>query len=373
MAFLRDAYIPESVALVVLGIAVGHFVPGVREAISADVVLFVFVPGLVFDAAFDLDWPVTRGLLPALVGLAVPGVLVSAAIVSVALTLVGMPLPLAFVVGAITAATDPVAVVATLARLRMPHRLRTLIEGESLFNDGTGLVLFAIAVAAATRGLGVAEGAGLFLVTITVSVAAGIAAGFVGAAVLRYARLPPLIFAATLVLAYATFALCAAVGLSGVLGTVVCALTLGNLLRRDWSGGVVARQLDRAWSVVAFALSAVTFLAIGAAIDLTRLGGAILVIATGVIAVVGARALFVYVPFVLARPVAARGWAHVVFWSGLRGAIALAAALSLPATLAQGTGVQEASFGIVLVTLVGQGATAPLVVRAAMRGTRVGD
>lgn len=364
---LRRAYIPESVLVLSVGLVVGHAFPALRSSISADLVLFVLVPGLVFDAAFDIEWAVARRLLPVLIGLAVPGVVISAVVVAFALgPQVGLPFELAFTVGAITAATDPVAVVATLTRLDMPHRLRTLVEGESLLNDGTGLVLVALAVQAATGTFDVAEGALLFVITIVVSVAAGVAAGIIGTFLVRGSRSPAVALLVTLALAYATFAIAQLTGLSGVLATVVGATTLGTLLRRGWSDRVLAERIDRTWSGIAFALSALTFFAIGLVIDLPSLGGMLGPIAIGVVAVIGARAVIVYVPFALLRPPVPVGWAHVLMWSGLRGAIAFAAALALPVAFPRRLEVQEIAFGIVLVTLVAQAVLAPALVRAAI-------
>lgn len=357
-------YIPESVALVLVGLVLGHLVPSLRAYVSADLVLFVLVPGLVFDAAFDIEWRVARRLLPALVGLAVPGVIVSAVIVALALnTAVALPLALAFTVGAITSATDPVAVVAILTRLRMPHELRTLVEGESLLNDGTGLVLVALAITAATGVLDPAEGVALFAITIVVSVAAGIGAGVLGAFVVRASRVGVVAILVTVVLAYGTFAVASLAGLSGVLATVIGGTTLGTLLRRSWGDEVMARRIDRTWTVIAYTLSSITFLAIGLVIDLPAMGDSLGAIAAGTLAVLGARALLVYVPFAIARPRVPVGWAHVLFWSGLRGAIAFAAALALPLAFPRRLDVQEIAFGIVLVTLVVQGMTAPILVR----------
>lgn len=361
----RRAYIPESVFVLAIGLVVGHALPSLRSYVSAELVLFVLVPGLVFDAAFDIEWTVARRLLPALIGLAVPGVIVSAFVVALALN-AELPFAIAFTIGAITAATDPVAVVATLTRLDMPHRLRTLVEGESLLNDGTGLVLVALAIEAATGAFDVGEGALLFVITIVVSVAAGIAMGLVGSLVVRGSRSSFLAFLVTLALAYGTFAVAQVAGLSGVLATVIGATTLGTLLRRSWSDHVLAERIDRTWSGIAFALSAVTFFAIGVVIDLPSLGGMLGPIAVGVVAVVAARALIVYVPFVLFRPRVPVGWAHVLVWSGLRGAIAFAAALALPIAFPRRLDVQEIAFGIVLVTLVVQALLAPALVRAAI-------
>lgn len=361
---LVRSYLPASIALVLAGLLVGALVPAARTIVSADVVLYVLIPGLVFAAAFDLEWRVLRRVLPAVIALAVPGVVASAVVVAVALVLAGVPWSLAFIVGAITAATDPVAVVSTLSKLRMPTRLRTLVEAESLLNDGTGLVLYAIAIAAAA-GLGLADSAVMFAITIGASVAAGAIIGFGAALLVRTSREPALAFVVSTVVAYGTFAAAAISGVSGLLATVVAAIVLGNALRVSSRDVRAARAISRAWSYVALALSASVFLAIGVAVDVAALPRELPAIAAGVAGITLARAVMVYVPFLLAAPRELLGWAHVVFWSGLRGAVALAAALSLPPSLPAAETLRSISFGIVIVTLVAQGSLTPLVVRAA--------
>jgi len=339
----------------------------VRPLISADLVLLVLVPGLIFDAAFDLEWREVRPLLPALVGLAIPGVVISALVVAAALNVgAGLPLGIAFVIGAITSATDPVAVVATLTRLRMPQQLRTLIEGESLLNDGTGLALVAIAVRAITSDLSTMDGIGLFVLGIAASVAIGIPVGIAGAWLMRLSRRAGVAFILSVIYVYGTYAIATVLSLSGVLLTVVAAITMGHVLRASWGDAPLTRNVDRAWAVVAFALSAATFVAMGAAVDVGSLATSLGAIAIGIIALIAARAAIVYVPYaILARHVPI-GWAHVVFWSGLRGAIAFAAALALPPDFPQRQVLQDISLGIVLLTLVVNGTTAPFVIRAAL-------
>jgi len=235
LAFVRRRYVPESVALVLLGIAAGELFPSVRPLISADLVLLVLVPGLIFDAAFDLEWHEVRGLVPALVGLAIPGVVISALVVAVTLNVgAGLPLGIAFVIGAITSATDPVAVVATLTRLRMPQQLRTLIEGESLLNDGTGLALVAIAVRAITSDLSTVDAIGLFVLGIAASVAIGIPVGIAGAWLIRLSRRAGVAFILSVMYVYGTYAIATVLSLSGVLLTVVAAITMGHVLRVSW-------------------------------------------------------------------------------------------------------------------------------------------
>ena len=210
-AIARRVSLPESVVLVVVGLFGAVLFPEIRFAVTPALVLGVFIPGLVFAAAYTIDWSDLRAVLGPVIGLAVPGVVASAAVVAILLTATGLPLELAFVVGAITAATDPVAVVATMSRLGVPKALRTLVEAESLLNDGTGLVLFALAVRATSTGIGLLEGAALFAVTVLVSAIVGVAGAVVAARAIAWSGERTIQLATTLVLAYGTFQLAAAI------------------------------------------------------------------------------------------------------------------------------------------------------------------
>ena len=373
-ALARRASLPDSVVLVIAGLLGALLFPEIALAITPGLVLGVFVPGLVFAAAYSIDWTDLRPLLGPILALAIPGVIASAVVVAFALHLgIGLPLDLAFVVGAITAATDPVAVVATMRRLDVPRGLRTLVEGESLLNDGTGLVLFALTLRAVQGGVGGTETAAAFVATIGVSSVVGVAGGLVAADLVRRTGERTIQLAISLVAAYGTYQLADAVGLSGILATVIAGIALGSRMRRTAGSETLVREIEDLWEVVAFVLTSLIFLLIGFAIRLQALVTAAPAIAIGTGAVVAARALLVYVPAAAvglsARTGAVpRGWAHVIFWSGLRGAIALAAALSVPTDFPDRARIQQISFGIVLVTLLVQGAGAPLVVRRALGG-----
>ena len=373
-ALARRASLPDSVVLVIAGLLGALLFPEIALAITPGLVLGVFVPGLVFAAAYSIDWTDLRPLLGPILALAIPGVIASAVVVAFALHLgIGLPLDLAFVVGAITAATDPVAVVATMRRLDVPRGLRTLVEGESLLNDGTGLVLFALTLRAVQGGVGGMETAAAFVATIGVSSVVGVAGGLVAADLVRRTGERTIQLAISLVAAYGTYQLADAVGLSGILATVIAGIALGSRMRRTAGSETLVREIEDLWEVVAFVLTSLIFLLIGFAIRLPALVTAAPAIAIGTGAVVAARALLVYVPAAAvglwARTGAVpRGWAHVIFWSGLRGAIALAAALSVPTDFPDRARIQQISFGIVLVTLLVQGAGAPLVVRRALGG-----
>ncbi|HYV22251.1 MAG TPA: sodium:proton antiporter [Candidatus Bathyarchaeia archaeon] len=373
-ALARRAALPDSVVLVLAGLLGADLFPEIAPAVTPSLVLGVFVPGVIFAAAYSIDWTDLRPVLGPIVSLAIPGVLASAVVVAFALNLgMGLPLELAFVVGAITAATDPVAVVATMRRLDVPRGLRTLVEGESLLNDGTGLVLFALAVRAVEVGLGTGESVVLFVGTIVVSAAVGVAGGLFGARVIGATEERTIQLGISIVVAYGAYQLADVIGLSGILATVIAGIALGSRMRRTAGSEAVVREMEHLWEVVAFILTSLVFLLIGFAVRLPPLLEAAAAVAVGTGAVLAGRALIVYLPTAAVRlwsPAEAfpRGWVHVIFWSGLRGAIALAAALSLPTDFPQRELLQQVSFGIVLVTLIVLGSGAPLVVRRALRG-----
>jgi CPA1 family monovalent cation:H+ antiporter len=375
-AFARRVSVPDSVVLVIAGLLGAALFPEIGLAITPGLVLGVFIPGLVFAAAYSIDWTALRPVLAPIVALAIPGVLASAVIVAIALhVVIGLPLELAFVVGAITAATDPVAVVATMRRLDVPAGLRTVVEGESLLNDGTGLVLFALAVRAVDAGIGMSDAAALFVGTIAISAVVGVGGGLVAARLIRATGERTIQIGISLLAAYGTYQLADVIGLSGILATVIAGIALGSRMRRTAGSDALVREIEDLWEVAAFILTSLVFLLIGFAIRLPSLLNAGAGVAVGTAAVVAARALIVYAPAAAVRlwtPTRGlpRGWAHVIFWSGLRGAIALAAALSLPADFRERELIQQISFGIVLVTLLVQGAGAPFVVRLALRGAQ---
>jgi len=380
-AAARRAYIPESVALVLAGLAAAAFRPDLRLGITPGLVLAVLIPGLVFEAAYRLKWSVLRAELGLISVLAIPGVAISAAIVAGVLSVTtGLPFELAFVVGAMAAATDPIAVVATFRRLGAPDRLATLVEGESLLNDGTGLVLFALTVRTVGGLVDPASALASFVATILVSGAVGIVGGVVAGRLIALADDRAIEISLSIVVAYGAYLIADAFSLSGIIATVIAAIAL-RLQLKDEVDRETLEALDTIWEYVAFALTAVVFLVVGLTIRLPELLDAMGPVVWGALAVIVGRALIVYVLVggisrirraAGAAPLIPVAWLHVVFWAGLRGAIAVAAALSLPLEFPQRLLLQEITFGIVLLTLLVQGTTAGLVVRTALRANDVG-
>jgi CPA1 family monovalent cation:H+ antiporter len=372
---VRRIAIPYTVALVLLGLVAAEVLRDQHLEITPEVVLVVLLPGLLFEASFRIEFRDLRESIAGVAVLAVPGVLIVAAVVSLILhQATGMRPELAFVVGAMVSATDPAAVLATFSRLGAPHRLATLVEGESLFNDGTGLVIFVLAIQAVQTDVSVPGAILQFFVTVVVSILIGSIGGLICSWVV--ARVDDHLIETTLslVLAYGAYVFADALHQSGIIATVSAGIVLGNVGRRLGMSEKTRDAIDTVWDFIAFLLTAIVFLLVGLAISLQNLLGAVLPIVWCIFAVVVARAVVVYVLVNGCSRLAVFGgagsrlplsWLNVLWWSGLRGAVAVAMALSLPLDFPERKLLQEITFGVVLFTLLIQGTTIELFVARA--------
>lgn len=382
LAVSRRLRLPFTVLLVVAGILLSlaaeaglpPLEPLADLAISSDLVLYVFLPTLVFESAFNLDVRQLRHNLVAVLTLAVPGVLLATGVIGalVAAT-TGLPLATALLLGAVLSATDPVAVVTLFRRINAPRRLLTLVEGESLFNDATAIVLArllagVLAAGALTAGEVAAaslEFLVLFLGGLGVGVALGLAAGYLLG---RVESEPRLEITLTTIAAYLAFLLAEEVlRLSGVMAAVGAGLVLGGWGRVRVSASVAA-YLEQFWGYMAFVANALIFLLVGLTVDPGALVAAAGPLAWVIAAMLLSRALVVYglVPLAGRLPrMEPIGWRYqtVMFWGGLRGAVGLAIALSLPAVEHQALLVTLVT-GAVLFTLLVQGLTVEPLMRA---------
>lgn len=371
----RPLRLPYTVALVVAGLLVGMAAGAAGFApieVSPDLVLLVLLPGLVFEAAYRLRIAELRRWFGGLGLLAIPGVLISAAVVAIVLNVAtGLRFDLAFIVGAMVSATDPAAVVATFKRLRVPRALSTLVDGESLLNDGTGLVLFAIAVQAVAAPIGPGEALLAFAATVAISLAIGLVTGYAATFVIGLVDDHLVELTISVVLAYGSYLLADHFHLSGVIATVTAAIVLGNVGPGKRMSADGADAIDTVWEFTAYLLTAVVFLEVGLAISPGRLLGSIWPIGWAIVGILVGRAIVLYVLLGGASRLAPRpglagqvptGWLHVLFWAGLRGAVAVAMALSLPADIPQRDLLQEITFGVVLFTLLFQGTTVGWVI-----------
>ena len=368
----RRTPVPYSVALVVVGLVGARILVPEGTTIPPDIVLLVLLPGLVFEAAYRIELSELRRTFGGILILAAPGVLLTAGVVAIVLqAAMGLPLQLGFVVGAMVSATDPAAVVATFKRLDAPRALTTLVDGESLFNDGTGIVVFTIALKAVSSGIPPLEAAEGFGIAVVGSGLLGASAGLVASRVLRYTEDHLVELMISLAAAYGTYVVADQLGQSGIIATVVAGVVLGNYGRRTGMSERAEEAVDIVWEFIAFLSTALAFLLVGVATSVPGLLGALPWILWAVVAVEVGRAVVVY-PMLGGAAALLRGhgrravptsWLHVLFWSGLRGAVAVAMALSLPVDFPQRTLVQEITFGVALFTLVVQGSTIERVLR----------
>ena len=372
----RRVNLPLTAVLVVVGYvaSVAGLIPTVArlegEAFE-EVVVFGFLPALVFAAALGIDLRAFVRNLGAILGLALIAFGLSAVVVGLTLHLVlGTALVVAFLFGVLISATDPVAVVAIFRELGVPRRLLTLVEGESLLNDGVAIVLFAILLEAATGGgeIDVSGGAVSFVVVFVGGALIGVVAGLAAAAVLPWLdRLAAV--ALSLAVAYGSFVVADEVlGFSGVVATAVAGMVLGGLAPSRASAAV-RETWEQTWEALDYVANALLFLLIGLALGPASLQRELGAIAIAVLAVLVARATaIVPVVWVLERVtgIPRVGWRNeaVLVWGGLRGGVALALALALPEELAERDMLVALTGGVVLATLLLNATTmGPLVHR----------
>jgi Na+:H+ antiporter len=353
----RRFRLPYTVALVLAGLALS-LRSGLNIELTPNLILSLFLPPLIFEAAFHLNLDELRANLTTIVLLAIPGVILNMFLVGGVMTYgAGMSVSLALVFGALIAATDPVAVVSIFRKLGVPKRLEVLLEGESLLNDGTAIVIFTLAVMALETGeFNLVSG----IVDFIRVAGGGLIVGFVlGWLISRLiGRIDDYLVETTLtsVLAFGSYLLAEQFHVSGVLAVVVAGLVNGNIGPRGMSP-TTRIVVFNFWEYLAFLANSAVFLLIGLQLDLPALLNNWQVILWAIAAVLVSRIVVIYGLSRLGRDMPS-AWRHVLFWGGMRGGIALALALSLPATL----GVQRQMitvmvFGIVLFTILGQGLT----------------
>ncbi len=376
----RFVRVPYTVALVVAGLALGVFGGVFAVPLTEGVILEVFLPALLFEAAYNLPWSRLRAEIRTVTALAIPGVIAGTFIVGGIVHLAGLPWPVALVFGALIAATDPVSVLATFRQLGTDRRLSIVVEGESLFNDGTALVVFRIVLAIAITGsISVAGTIASFAISIIGGIFGGLAVGYLAALALRQIDDYLIEITATLLMAYGTFILAerltfawrgVEIGMSPVIAVVVLGLVTGNFASRQSMSPATRISMHSTWELIGYLANSLIFLLIGLQIHTAELSLTdIPLVLVAIVATLISRALIVYGvsgAINLRTDPAHRlplRFQHVILWGGLRGAVALAAALSIPAAaIAERPTLLLMTFGVVIFTLLVQGVTIrPLV------------
>jgi CPA1 family monovalent cation:H+ antiporter len=382
--------IPYTIALVLAGLVVALLGAAPQDLkITEELVLVLFLPPLLFQAGLHLDLGLLQRKAVPVAALAIPGVILSTVAVALAIKFFlpqevidihGVWLP-ALLFGAMLAPTDPISVIATFKTANAPQRLKTLVEGESLFNDGTGVVLFlilraavVISIASGAHGngdeasLSVVGGIVTFVQVVGLGVVVGLVLGLLAFWLLRHLDDHVLENAITIVLVWGTFIAAERLHGSGVIAVVVAGLIMGNYGSRLAMSKRTAETIETFWESIDFIVNSLVFLLIG--IELQVIGGAqrlldpavLLAIVCTFAASLVARAAMVYlIAYTFGRHWP-RGWKHVVLWAGLKGAIPLALVLGLPESPLRDFLV-PVIFGVVLVSLLLQGLTMPTLIR----------
>ena len=364
----RRLHLPYSVGLVVAGIVLAAMPFAPKITLTRDLVFTALLPPLLFEATLNIHWQPLRRDLSVITVLATVGVVISACVTAVGMHyLAGWEWISAIVFGVLIAATDPVSVIATFREARAKGRLLLLIEAESLLNDGTAAVAFAVVIAVfAGQQVTAMHVAGLLWLTAGGGILCG---AFVGVAALVLAghtddHLVEITF--TTVAAYGSFLLANHFGLSGVLATITAGLvmgtfrTFGRVSDRGWEA------LQTFWEYAAFVANSLVFLLIGMRLAHQNFRTLWAPVAIAIALVTLGRALSVYpccALFSRSSLCVAANHQHVLFWGGLRGTVALALALGLPADMPRREAIVVTSFAVVAFSVFAQGLTIPWLLR----------
>ncbi|MBE3559288.1 MAG: cation:proton antiporter [Ktedonobacteraceae bacterium] len=379
--------VPYTLGLVVVGLllSASGLLPEVH--LTPSLVLFVFLPALLFEGAWSLRWDLVRAHWRAIFFLAGPGLLLSLVIIAAILYLLdGLDWGTSLLLAAILSPTDPVAVLSLFRQLRIDERLSVIIEGESLFNDGVAGSLYQIFLAIdllsvhgqAGEGIQVwGEGLRLFVVGAGGGVLLGLLLGWLMSRLVRLIDEPLVETTITIITAYGSYLLADRLHISAIVTVIVAALVLGNYGRTMGMSERTQYAVDNFWSILAFITNALIFLLVGVQLNPLVLpaspGGElrsllIAVFAIGVVllarlALVGVLSAHLTIlprvrtakrkqPGQQRMP---RSWSLVIFWSGLRGALSLALVLALPMEIPNRSVLLVSTYAVVFFTLLIQG------------------
>ncbi len=380
----RKLRFPSTLALAIVGLAIGLTRLAPNVSLQPDVVLFIFLPALLFEGAWNIELPALLANWVIILLLAAPGLLVAVGVAALALHFGAGFSPLeALLLSAIISPTDPVAVIALMRQFGLSTRLRVIIEGESLFNDGVGAVTFTITLTALLTllqpGSVISSGQALSLAAqgawlLVGGPLVGLILGFLVSYALRHIEDRLIETGATFITAYGVYLLADLLHTSGLLAVVMAGLMVGSYGRRVGISDAAREPVENVWDFTSYFVNSLLFLLLGIQLGGSLTSQALAPTLWATLGVVLGRVVIVYgvvLPYnalaywyrrrhpgerARGRPTPIPGsWRPLIVLSGLRGALSLALALSLPASLAQRSLLQSVVYGVVLITLIGQG------------------
>lgn len=375
--------IPYTVALVVAGLLLGTTRVINAPHLTKELLYAIFLPGLVFEAAFHLDFHKFWQNKLAIHALAVPGVAAAIGITAVLLQpaasalhfVDGFTMKHALVFAALIAATDPIAVVALFKTLGAPKRLAVLVEGESLLNDGTAVVFFTLILGAVTGdSLSIGGAVVDFVRVVGLGTLVGVLVGYLASKLTQRVDDPMIEITLTTIAAYGSFIIAEHFHLSGVIATVAAGMLCGNYGARTGMSPSTRIAVESFWEYVAFALNSIVFLLIGFEVHLSALLLSWKMILVAYLAVTLGRAALIYaVTWLLrrTRETLPWSWSAVLTWGGLRGGLSMVLVLALPRDFPHRDLLVTMTFGVVLISILLQGLSmGPLLRKLGLIGLR---
>ncbi|MEW9670068.1 cation:proton antiporter [Ammoniphilus sp. 3BR4] len=367
---------PYPIALVVVGTIIGLVhIPGLdelKEFVAEDevfrfAIISIFLPSLLGEATLKLPFYHLKENWKPILALALPGTLISFMVTGfLAFQLLGLSLQVAFAFAALMAATDPVSVLSIFKRLGVSHRLATVMEGESLVNDGVAVVLFSISSVYLLQYMemgwgGLVLGIGLFFKVAFGGIVIGAVLAYIFSHVTRFYDDYPLEIIFSMILFYGSFFIAEYFHVSGVIAVVVAGIIFGNYGARIGMSPTTKLNIGTFWDVTALVANSLVFLMVGLEITRIDLSDKWTMIALAIVVVLIARSVAVYASLAFSKYIPS-SWKHIFNWGGLKGSLSIALALSLPLTFPGREEVIVLAFGVVLFSLIIQGITIkPLV------------
>ncbi len=361
--------LPYSIALVIVGLFIGifHCLPVV--VMTPELILLIFLPALLFEASWNLHLDWFKLCYKPIFLLASLGVLISTLIVGFVLHFAtGIDLKLGFLFGAMISATDPISVLALFKRMRVNRRLHTILEGESLLNDGTAVVLFRVLLASIVLGgdLSWSKIGVEFIIITCGGMLVGAAFGLIASKLTEFFDDHLLETTLTVLVAYGSYILAEQLKVSSVISVLFAGFMMGNFGGRRSMSPTTRLAVDAFWEYTAFIAESLVFLLIGMQIKFDLLVRYSPFILAGVVAILLGRLIVVYILCPLAQdkrnPIPFK-WKHLLFWGGIRGSLCMAMALSLPANFPEREMLVVTTFGVALFTLLVPGLTIEPFVR----------
>ncbi|MGD9948120.1 MAG: Na+/H+ antiporter [Desulfobulbus sp.] len=372
---VRQLHVPYTVALVLTGLALGILNLFTPPHLTKALLFSVFLPGLLFEAAFHIEFREFWRNRLTIASLAVPGVAAAVALTTVILTPAVNTLHLAphftwqyaLVFGALISATDPIAVVAVFRSLGVPRRLSVLLEGESLLNDGTAIVFFTLSLTLVT-GVSVTSGqlATDFLKIVGFGGLIGTAVGLAASQVIKQIDDAMIEITLTTIAAYGSFVTAEHFHCSGVIAVVAAGVLCGNYGARTGMSPSTRVAVETFWEYVAFALNSMVFLLIGLEVHFHAFLASWKVILVAYLVVTAGRALVIFAVSSLIRKTREKipwSWSVVLTWGGLRGGLPMVLVLSLPYDFLHRELLVTMTFGVVMISILVHGMTVSPLLR----------